>query len=351
MIFYIGSYTNEMSPAPKALGQGITCLDFNPKNGKVALLHFTVLRNPSYLKISNDYNYLYAVEELPESQNPQVFCFRVGVKGKLSLVNTQACRGDYPCHLTIAQNQLIVANYGSGNALSFPLLRDGGLGPCHQLIQHKGNGPDKIRQQGPHVHMVYPFGDDHIYLIDLGLDTAKAYQINRKSKNWQPVSALNLKIESGAGARHMVMSLSGIFAFVLSEMSSEVFVFEKQKDNFWRLQKVSFLPKNYNEEHGGAAIRLHPNGRFLYTSNRGSNTLCIFKWDETLKTLSLLGYQSTAGKMPRDFNIDPTGNWLLVANQDSNTLVVFKINQESGLLSKNSYCSVQTPVSIGAYVF
>ncbi|MCF6224484.1 MAG: lactonase family protein [Flavobacteriaceae bacterium] len=346
MIFYTGSYTNEMSPVPKALGQGIACLDFNSKNGRVELLHFTALRNPSYLKTSNDRNYLYAVEELPESQNPQVFCFRIGAKGKLSLVNTQVCRGDYPCHLTIAQNQLIVANYGSGNALSFPLLKDGGLGSCHQLIQHQGNGPDKIRQQGSHIHMVYPFGNDHMYLVDLGLDTAKAYQLNKKNKKWQPVSALNLRIELGAGARHMVMSSSGIFAFVLSEMSSEIFVFEKQKESFRQLQKISFLPKNYKEESGGAAIRLHPNGRFLYTSNRGSNTLCIFKWDETMKTLSLLGHQSTAGKTPRDFNIDPTGNRLLVANQDSNTLVVFKIDQESGLLSKDSHCSVQTPVSI-----
>ena len=346
MIFYTGSYTLEGSPALHPKGQGIGCLELDQASGKVKLLHYTEQRNPSYLTISDDQNYLYAVEEMTESQKPKVFSYKINNDGKLTLINSQDLTGDYACHLVIIQDRLVIANYMTGNALSFPILKNGGLGPCHQIIQHKGKGPDVERQEGPHAHMVYAYKRNHLFLVDLGIDTAKAYQLNSKTINWKAIPELDIKIKLGAGARHMAMDASESFAFVLSELSGEIFVLEKQKIGFKQIQSISIVPENYNGNFGGAALRIHPNGKFLYASNRGPDTISIFGIDEHSKKLSLIANQSTEGKAPRDFNIDPSGKWLIAANQDSNTLVVFKINQERGTLGQVSTINVGTPTNI-----
>jgi 6-phosphogluconolactonase len=346
MIFYTGSYTNDVSPAPDPKGLGIGCLDLDQANGAIKLLHYTKQRNPSYLTISKDQKYLYAVEELTEDLNPMVFSYKIESTGKLSKINSQNLKGDYACHLAIVENRLIVANYMTGNALSFPILADGRLDSCHQIIEHKGTGPSAERHEGPHAHMVYPFKKGCFYLVDLGIDIAKAYRINYETKNWQAIPEFDIHIESGAGARHLIMDASENFAFVLSELTGEIFVIEKQKNSCKQIQKISFIPQDFKQGFGGAAIRLHPNEQFLYASSTRPDSIAILKVDKLSKMLLLIAHQSTEGLTPRDFDIDPSGNWLIAANQDSDTLVVFKINQESGTLQKCSTFSVETPTNI-----
>lgn len=346
MIFYTGSYTQNgtLTLAPK--GEGIGCFELNQKTGATKLLHYTKQRNPSYLVISEDKNYLYAVEEMFESLEPRIFSYKIENHGLLKPINSQELVGDYACHLAIIQDRLIVANYVSGNALSFPILEDGSLAPCHQVIQHVGKGANKIRQETAHVHMVCSYKKDYMHLVDLGLDKAKAYKFNGNTKNWETALELDIHIESGSGARHMVFDKTHSHAYVLSELTGDVFVLKKEGNGFVQLQKIPSVPENYKEDFGGAAIRLHPTGKFLYTSTRGSDTLTIFKVNKENKTLSLVAYQSTKGKTPRDFNIDPSGEWLIVANQDSDTLVVFIIDKETGMLTKKSKKTVETPVNI-----
>ncbi len=175
MIFYTGSYTHEESPNPCPQGQGIGCLKLNQASGNVKLLHYTEQRNPSYLTISDDQNYLNAVEEMTESQKPKVYSYKISNDGKLTLINSQDLVGDYTCHLAIIQDRLVVANYMTGNALSFPILKNGGFGSYHQIIKHKGKGPDVKRQEGAHANMVYAYKRGHLFLVDLGIDTAKVY--------------------------------------------------------------------------------------------------------------------------------------------------------------------------------
>lgn len=345
MIFYTGSYTQEGSPAPNAIGKGIGCFKLDVKSVKVELLHYTKQRSPSYLVISEDRTYLYALEEMLENLNPKVYSYRIEEDGKLSLINSQKIEGDYACHLAIVQDRLIVANYVSGNILSFPILDDGSLASCNQNIQHVGLGPNKERQEAAHAHMVYPFKSDHMFVLDLTLDKAKAYQLDEETKKWKVKPLLDIQIELGAGARHMVMDKSEKHSFVLSELTAEIFVVENLKQ-YKVIQKISLLPESYHGEFGGAAIRLHPNEEFLYASCRGSDTIGIFKIDKDSKNLTLVSYQSTEGKTPRDFNIDPSGKWLIAANQDSNTLVVFEINQEIGKLTFTSKVFVETAVNL-----
>lgn len=345
-IFYTGSYTQQGSPAPKPTGKGIGCYELNTETGKIKLLHETKRRNPSYLLISMDKKFLYAVEEMYENLNPEVYCYKIEEGGALTFLNSQKIDGDYACHLAIIKYQLVIANYMSGNALSYPILEDRSLAPYNQLIQHEGKGPNKERQEAAHAHMICPFKDDHMYVVDLTLDMAKAYQFDSASKQWKAASDLDIKIEDGSGARHMAMDHKEEFAFVLSELSGEIFVADLRTGESEIIQKISFIPQNHDGEIGGAAIRIHPNGQFLYASNRGSDTIAIFKIEKTSKKLALVAHQSTGGKTPRDFNIDPSGRWLIAANQDSNTLGVFKINDSDGVLSLKSKVAVETPVNI-----
>ena len=346
MIFYTGSYTQDETPALKPEGKGIGCFILDVESGKVELLQYTKQRSPSYLAISDDKKYLYAIEEMFEELNPQVFAYRINQDGKLSLINSQKIKGDYTCHLAIVKDQLVVASYVSGNVLSFQILEDGSLAPFHQEIKHSGTGPNEERQEAAHAHMVYPIDSDRMYVVDLTLDKAKAYQLNHETKKWVENSKNDITIEAGAGARHMVMDKAGKFAYVLSELSGEVFIAKTGNDQNEIVQKISFVPENYQGDFGGAAIRLHPSGEYLYASCRGSDTISIFKIDKDSNKLTLVSSQSTEGKTPRDFNIDPTGKWLIAANQDSNILVVFEINQETGKLMFTSKVTVETPVNI-----
>jgi 6-phosphogluconolactonase len=345
MIFYTGCYTQQPAPAQNPHGEGIGCFELDLAKGGMISLGYTRQRNPSYLTISSDGGYLYAVEELTEDMAPKVISYKVGMSGQLSMINSQPLNGDFACHLTIVRDQLIVANYDTGNTQSYPLRKDGGLEPCLQNIQHKGTGPNKTRQEGPHAHMVYPFREDHFYVVDLGIDKAKAYFLDKTTGTWRSASQLDMAIVPGAGARHMIMDKSQSYAYVLSELSGEVFVFKKRGERFELIQKISFVPVEYNDGFGAAAIRLHPTGKFLYTSNRGPDTISIFSVDRE-GTLSLLSNGGSGGKTPRDFNIDPSGNWLVAANQDSDTLVTFRINQRDGSLSKVAEIGVLTPVNI-----
>lgn len=345
-MFYTGSYTQQGAPAAHPTGKGIGCFELDGKSGALTFVCNTVQRSPSYLVISKDKTHLYAVEEMYENLNPLVHAYKIEKEGKLRLLNTQKIHGDYACHLAIIQDRLLIACYVSGNILSYPILKDGRLAPCEQEIKHKGIGHNKERQEAPHPHMIYPFHKEHLYAVDLTLDIAKAYRLDSDTKLWQESPSLDIKIDKGCGARHMVMHSKETFAFILGELTGEIVVADLRSKESKIVQKISIVPNIYHGEIGGAAIRMHPGGKYLYASNRGSDSIAIFKVDKATGKLSLVAHQPTEGKAPRDFNIDPTGTWLVVANQDSNTLVVFKINSMDGTLDLNSKINVETPVNI-----
>ncbi len=181
MIFYTGSYTQKPSPAPDPSGEGIGCFRLDQVSGQLTLVEYTGQRNPSYLMISKDRKYLYAVEELTEEMKPKVFAYEIGDTGKLKMINDVPLTGDYACHLAMVRDKLLVANYMTGDTLSYHIMNDGGIGPLGQTIQHSGYGPNKARQEGPHAHMVYPYQKDYMYVVDLGIDAALAYHFNQKT--------------------------------------------------------------------------------------------------------------------------------------------------------------------------
>ena len=181
MILYTGCYTaNIGSPAPNPTGKGIGRFEFNPDNGAFNQLDFTWQRSPSYLCISKDKKHLYAAEECKKTLLPEIFAYEIKSTGALSFLNSQKIDASHACHLSEVSQQIIVANYISGNALVYPKANDGRLESAKQVIQHNGSGIHPERQTGPHVHMVYPVNDQFIFLVDLGLDKALAYSTGQK---------------------------------------------------------------------------------------------------------------------------------------------------------------------------
>ncbi|MCB0751461.1 MAG: lactonase family protein, partial [Ignavibacteriae bacterium] len=288
---------------------------------------------------SKDGKYLYAVEEIPIEESPKIRAFRInpeGSKDSLTFLNEQELPGSYSCHLAIADSHkyLIVAAYMSGNILVYPIDDNGALLPLSQNILHEGSGPNYIRQEAPHVHMIQPVNENGFYAVDLGLDTAVYYEFSKSKSKFISTTEFDLEIKKGAGARHMVFHPNSKYAFIFSELTSELFSFKKSGEKMEFIESILSLPNDSKTIPAGAAIRMHPNGEYLYVSNRGHNSISIFKFDLRMGIMILVDCIDSGGKTPRDFNIDPTGNWLLVANQDSDNLVVFKINQKNGLLKK-----------------
>jgi 6-phosphogluconolactonase len=338
---FVGCYTKKISDKLIGKGKGIYFFDFNSTKGQLELVEIIPALNPSYLIVSKDKNYLFTVEEIAIEESPKIRSFKIESDGNnsfLTLISEQNLPGAYACHLTLSNSQthLIVACYMSGNAIVYPLGDNGRILPFTQDIQHEGKGPNLMRQEAAHTHMIYAFGSNGIFIVDLSLDLAKAYILESSSRQFIETPEFDISISKGAGARHMALHPNGNIAFVLSELTAELYSFKLFDNKFKPLEVLPTLPNDFDKIPSGAAIRMHPNGNFLYVSNRGADSITIFQFDIESEKLLFLCCEPSGGKTPREINIDPTGQWLLVANQDSDNIVVFSINQKTGLLRNHS---------------
>ena len=189
-----------------------------------------------------------------------------------------------------------------------------------------------------------------MFIVDLGLDLAKFYKFDSESGLFNNTRKRDIEISKGVGARHMLVHPDSDYVFIFSEMSAEVFSFRKNGEKTDFIEVIPSLPDDHAGIPSGAAICMHPNGRFLYVSNRSNNSITIIQFDKESEKLSVVGYEQTGGISPRDFNIDPDGKWLLAANQDSDNIIVFSINQSNGLLEKiHVNKDIKTPTCIKFY--
>jgi 6-phosphogluconolactonase len=330
---FIGTYTNTTS-------KGIYIYDFNSNTGEAKWLSNTdSVTNPSYLTISKDYKYVYAVNETNGANPGRVTAYKFDKKNAtLHFINTTASGGDDPCYLaTTADNKwLAVANYTSGTATVFPINIDGSVSPYSQLINdsiYKKRGEITT----PHVHETV-FSPDEKYLLtpDLGLDKIIVYQFDAAKRTPLILNTQTFATSAkGSGPRHITFSKNKKFVYLIHEMGGSVTVYDYNKGKLKQVQDIATAPKNFEGKKDGAEIMISPDGKFLYASDRGDlNQIVIFSIDPESGKLTLKGTQSSLGIHPRNFIIDPTGNFLLAANQDSENIVIFKINKKSGLLTK-----------------
>jgi len=340
MYFFVGSYTETNSSTSVPGGLGIVCCSFDSENGSIQIIDSQFQRNPTYPIVSNNGMFLYAAEEIFISEKPQLVSYRIHENGTLLKLNAVSLPGDYACHLAIASQTILVANYMSGDILVYAMEEDGLIGSMMQHIKHTGSGINKERQEAPHPHMMYPLNDRIVYCVDLGIDMAKAYHFEVDVKKWQSLTSLDIHVKQGAGARHIDMDVKKEWLVLIGELSGELFLYRKTKTGFQCVDTAS----TGEGEMTAAAIRVHTNGRFIYCSERTTN--CIYAFTVSANKLQPIGVFSSAGETPRDISIDPTGKWLLSANQHGNTIAVFSIDQLTGELRFSGECSVPAPSCI-----
>lgn len=324
----VGTYTNSCD------SKGIYVYDFDTNSGDFKLKNTSEsIVNPSYLTLSKDNKFIYAVYENGDESSVGSFGFDA-VSGKLNLMNKQSSKGANPCYIINDDKNVIVANYSGGNISVFGKNNDGTLTEAKQVIQHFGKSINAQRQESPHVHMVY-FSPDKKYVLanDLGNDKVYVYTYNASGENDVLKLKDTISVTPGSGPRHLTFSKNGKFVYLLQELNGGLTTFSYANGVLKKIDETTILAKDYKGTFSSADIHFSPDGKFLYASNRGqANTISIFKVLRNGK-LESKGQTSSLGKGPRNFAIDPTGNFLLVGHHYSNEIVIFKINKTTGSLT------------------
>jgi len=310
------------------------------------------IKAPSFLALSPDEKFLCAISEGSSKRDSAVSSFGIdAATGKLRLINRQLTGGSGPCHVSIDQKgkAVLVANYNSGSVAAFPLGENGQLGPISAFIQNQGSSVDASRQEGPHAHCIVTGPDDRfVYACDLGLDKILIFKLDADHATLVANDPAFASIKPGSGPRHIAFHPNRRFAYVISEMGGTLTVYSLDSDSGALTQIEDHpLPKESKGGSWAAEVAVHPSGKFVFGSNRGDNSIVVFRCDPETGRLKFIERDSTQGKTPRNFEVDPTGKFLLVGNQDSNSLIVFRIDENTGhLASVGQAETVKTPMCI-----
>jgi 6-phosphogluconolactonase len=349
---YVGTYTS-----PTNGSKGIYLLDMDTQSGELTPKGLVAeVKSPSFLAVHPNRRFLYAVGEIFEFQGKKagaVSAFAIDPPtGKLTLLNQQPSGGQGPCHVIVEPTGkcALTANYTTGTVAVLPIDNQGRLSEPSAVAQHQGSGPNARRQQSPHAHSINldPAGR-FAFAPDLGADKVFVYRFHPRDGSLVPNDLPAAPVTPGSGPRHFAFHPGGRFAYVINELTSTItaFSYGAERGILKELQTVSTLPGGFTGESFTADIHVHPNGRFLYGSNRGHDSIAIFAIDDRTGRLSPTGHEPTRGKKPRNFAVDPSGTWLLAANQDSNTVVVFRIDPKTGLLTTTgNILDVPSPVCL-----
>jgi 6-phosphogluconolactonase len=351
---YVGTYTHTDSVIR---AEGIFIYRLEPGMGTLTFVGTVAgIMNPSFLSISADSRFLYAVNELAEFNGQPgggISGFAIDSQsGLLTLLNTQSTGGAAPCHVSIDEEArlALVANYYGGSIAVFPIARDGHLGDAIQIIHHHGSSVNVLRQEAPHVHSILLDRAAHYALVaDLGMDKIVIYRIDRANPTKPLLKEHEVTVDPGSGPRHMVFHPTGHLLYLANELSSTVTVYAYNENDgtLCALQSVSTLPEGFVGTNFCADIHVAPSGMYLYVSNRGHDSITVFAIDQATGYLTLVEFVPTRGKTPRNFVLDPTGPWLLVANQDSDNLVQFRVDKASGkLIATGQAFVVPNPVCV-----
>lgn len=303
--------------------------------------------NPSFLAINAKGDRLYAVSE---GGGGEVSSFAIVDDGSLSLLGTSASGGAGPCHVALSGNGKFaaVANYGGGSVSSYRVDENGVLEGPVTTIQHEGSSVDPRRQEKPHAHSINFSPDGRFaYAADLGTDSIYVYRVDSRTGELAPAS--EAKLPGGSGPRHFAFHPGGELAFLINEMTRDVTSFRVDRDSgaLVRIAAVSTLPPDAEAQGSTAEVVVHPSGRFVYGSNRGHDSIVVYRLDEKNGTLSRIENEPIQGAIPRNFAITPGGDWLLAAGQKSNTVAVFAIDPETGELEFSGHrIELDSPVCI-----
>jgi len=258
--------------------------------------------------------------------------------GRLTFLNSQPAGGADPCYLSLDRSghYALAANYGGGSLAVFVLKPDGRLGERTAFIQHTGNSVDPRRQTQAHTHSVLTDpGNKFALAADLGVDKIFVYHFNAQDGSLKPNDPPFAHVALGSGPRHLTFHPNGRWVYVINELASTVvgFNWNSTAGTLEDFQTVSTIPAEFSGVNTSAEILVHMNGKFLYASNRGHDSLAVFAIDQKTGWLKLVEYVPSGGKLPRYFTFDPTARWILCANHGSDNVTVFQVDENTGRLT------------------
>jgi 6-phosphogluconolactonase len=329
-LVFLGTYTRTTS-------RGIHAVRFDSDTGKLGE-PFLVAEtpNPGWLTLSPDRKFLYAIHE---SQAQAVGYAVDGATAKLTALPAEkAPTANAPSHLAVdpTGRVLLAANYRDGYVSAIPIRADGTLGPP-TCLKHSGTGAHPTRQQKSHVHSVTPSPDGRFVVVcDLGVDKVFTYVLDAATARLTPASPPFVATAPGAGPRHFKFGGDGRHAYAINELDNTIAVYDYAAATgaLTPRQVVPTLPADFTGEKTTAEVRVHPNGRFLYGSNRGHDSLAVFAVAPDSGQLTRVEIVPSGGKTPRNFALSPDGRWLICAHQDSNNLTVFRVDPANGRLTR-----------------
>ncbi|RNL83104.1 lactonase family protein [Sinomicrobium pectinilyticum] len=351
---FVGTYTRKEGHVD-GQAKGVYLLQRDDENGKLERESVAAeVVNPSYLAISPDKKNLYAVSEVAsEGETGALYVYGLDEFQNPVFLQKLSTDAKAPCYVNLDSEgkYVFVVNYVGGVVKMYTRGEKGILSSA-DTVQLHGSGPDKDRQSESHPHSVVISPDNRfVFVPDLGSDKIWSFEIDREENKLLPLSNGFVSAAPGAGPRHLVFHPNGKYVYLINELNNTVnaFSFEAEKGLLSEIQTISTLPKGFNESSSAADIHVHPNGKFLYGSNRGHNSIVVYAIDQENGKLSPVQHQPVKGKTPRNFAIHPSGKQLYAANQDSGNIVQFAIDQETGKLSFETELDVNSPVCIKFY--
>lgn len=332
--FYIGTYSRDNSKGIYKGGISSEGKFSNPT--PVAQLN-----NPSFIRKTANGRFLLSVSE---QENGELLAFEI--KGDTLIpVNSVPTFGAHPCHISILKNEkAVVSNYTGGNISLYDLASDGSLTHL-DTIQFRSKGPHP-RQEASHAHSSFFMGDQEIASADLGSDNIFLSRFNENED--QLFLQDSVTLEPGSGPRHIAIHPSRKFIYAINELNSTVTLLSKgDASGKWQpLQSISTLPQDHEGENYCADVHIDRTGNFLYASNRGHQSIAVFRIDPESGILTTVAVQSVHGAWPRNFAITPDNNFLIAANEHSGNLVSFKRDTINGTLQKIDELKIPAPVCI-----
>lgn len=328
-------------------GAGISVYRLDLATGKLA--HRSTVsdvKNPSFQAVHPSNRFLYSVAEV--NDGGAIHAFEIDpATGALGSLNHQSCMGAGPCHVSVDATGRVVlaANYSSGGVAALPIRDDGSLGEATSAIQHEGSSVHPGRQQGPHAHSItIDPGNRFAVSADLGIDKVLVYRLDAEKQTITPNDPPWVDVQAGAGPRHFAFHPIRKHAYLINELDNTAvaYAYDEDRGVLETVQVISTLPGDFTDTSYCADIHVSPDGRFVYGSNRGHDSIVIFEVDPDTGRLSVVDYESTRGEFPRNFALDPTGRFLFAANQNTDNIVTYRIDAQSGRLTATGQ-QVETP--------
>lgn len=328
---YVGTYTDGDS-------KGIYQFQFNTETGKLSNKELAAtIEHPSFISYNLDRTHIYAISEI---DNGYVSAFKVEDTGKLNFLNKVSSNGDIPCHISFnKKGDMVVSNYGSGTISLYSMTENGSLNEAFQIFNHN-TGNRTARAHSAH------FFKNELYVADLGMSAVYRYHSIENDKKYELINPSIVKMTENSGSRHFTLTKDGQFMYIINEYASTITSAKRVNGKFELINHVSTLRTDFKDENWCADIHLSQDECFLYGSNRGENSIVVFKRDLKTGIIEKIQNISTQGDWPRNFTLDPTGKFLLAGNHKSNSIVVYKVNKNTGKLSFLNSIDMPAPVCL-----